>query len=238
MSANECKILGVRIDNWTRGKIEKWIKNILSNLPKQKFVTTLNPEILLKADADKSYKDILNNADLNLCDGFGIKLVSCLKGKRVRSRYTGADLVEFLMKEAGARNLKILAAVSENSLSSSEEIKSNVKKKFRRDIGANYWSGDSFFEKEETKNAEVVFVNFGAPEQEKFIHENRRKFPKAKIFVGVGGAFDFLTGKFRRAPHWMRNKGLEWLWRLAQEPKRIGRITKATVVFPVKAIFK
>jgi N-acetylglucosaminyldiphosphoundecaprenol N-acetyl-beta-D-mannosaminyltransferase len=86
--------------------------------------------------------------------------------------------------------------------------------------------------------AEIVFVNFGAPDQEKFIFENKSQFPNAKVLVGVGGAFDFLTGKIRRAPNWLRGLGLEWLWRLVQEPKRIKRIWNAVVVFPTVSLFQ
>jgi N-acetylglucosaminyldiphosphoundecaprenol N-acetyl-beta-D-mannosaminyltransferase len=65
-----------------------------------------------------------------------------------------------------------------------------------------------------------------------FLKELKNVFPKAKILAGVGGTFDFLTGKIKRAPQWMRKAGREWLWRLAKEPKRIRRIISAIAVFP------
>lgn len=225
------KILGVRIDNLSRTEINGWIKNVLVNSPEQKFVVTLNPEIILKGHRDKDYKNILNSADFNLCDGFGIKIVSRIKGRRIKSRYTGVDLIDYSFKKAKEKNLKVLIIFSKNSLSSPEEVREAIRKKYNLEANGGYLEGN-FFESEETKNAEIVFVNFGAPDQENFIFENKKYFPNAKILAGIGGAFDFMTGKIKRAPKWMRKAGLEWLWRLWQEPQRLKRIKNAVIVFP------
>ncbi len=232
---NKCeyiKILGLRIDNFTRNETEIWIRKALENPPEKKFVTTLNPEIALKAHRDKKYRDILNSADLNLCDGFGIKFLSWVKAGKIKSRYTGVDLVDCVLQLAREKNVSALIIVSKKSLSSPEEIERGIADKYNFRARAKYWNEEEFFEKEEMKKAGIVFVNFGAPEQENFIFENRQNFPEAKILAGVGGTFDFLTGKMKRAPGWMRKIGFEWLWRLFKEPKRIKRIKDAVIVFP------
>lgn len=236
MHAN-IELMGVRMNNLSRDDINSWLINVLSRLPEQKFIATLNPEILLKAEKDARYREILNKADLALCDGFGIKLLSFLKGRQVKVRYTGVELVEFLIGESKKKDMEVLVAVSKKSLSSPEEIEQAIGNEYNLRVQAKYYNGDSFFEKVENMNAQIVFVNFGAPEQEKFIFENKRRFAAAKILVGVGGAFDFLTGKLRRAPRWVQNVGLEWLWRLIQEPKRARRIFDAVIIFPIRAIF-
>jgi N-acetylglucosaminyldiphosphoundecaprenol N-acetyl-beta-D-mannosaminyltransferase len=231
-------ILGVRIDNFSVREIKEKNSIFLENSPEQKFIVTLNSEILLKAHRDDNYRDILNTSDLNICDGFGIKLISLLKGRKIKTRYTGADLVVFLLELAEKKGQKTLVIAAKNSLSSPEEIVRAIKRKYPHlSIKSEYFvPGQNNFSNGIIKQAEIVFVNFGAPAQEKFIFENRMKFPNAKILVGVGGAFDFLTGKIRRAPQLMRLFGLEWLWRLAQEPKRFRRICNAVVVFPTKAL--
>jgi N-acetylglucosaminyldiphosphoundecaprenol N-acetyl-beta-D-mannosaminyltransferase len=236
---NTIKILGTRVDNLSITEIEEKILNILNGSSEQKFVTTLNPEILLKAHWDEKYRNILNSADLNICDGFGIKLISFLRGNVVKSRLTGADFVDFLLREAKDRKLKVLIVTAENSLSAPGEIEEAVKKKYSNlSIKSHYFSiSQNRFENGIMNQAEIVFVNFGAPEQEKFIFENRAKFPAAKVLVGVGGTFDFLTGKIRRAPSFLRAIGLEWFWRFLQEPKRLHRILNAVIVFPWKALF-
>ena len=73
--------------------------------------------------------------------------------------------------------------------------------------------------------------------QERWIYRNLKRLPSVKVAIGVGGAFDFNSGKIKRAPQWMRKAGLEWLWRLVLQPRRIKRIWKATVVF-VRLIYR
>jgi N-acetylglucosaminyldiphosphoundecaprenol N-acetyl-beta-D-mannosaminyltransferase len=78
----------------------------------------------------------------------------------------------------------------------------------------------------------VLFVALGAPKQEKWIVQNLKKIPSVKLAIGVGGAFDFISGRVRRAPKFFRLLGLEWLWRLFCQPWRVGRIFNALVKFP------
>jgi len=85
-------------------------------------------------------------------------------------------------------------------------------------------------------DAEIIFANQGAPFQEKFIYHGLANWPNARIAIGVGGTFDFLTGKIKRAPRFLRALGLEWFWRLAREPKRYKRVINAVIVFPAKFI--
>jgi N-acetylglucosaminyldiphosphoundecaprenol N-acetyl-beta-D-mannosaminyltransferase len=237
---NNIKILGVRIDNLSVREIKEKISGIFENSPEQKFIATLNPEIVLKAHRDEKYKKILNSAGLNICDGFGLQFASFLKRKRLKARFTGVDAAEFLLENAEICNLRVLVIAAENSFSTPEEIERAINKKYP-DLSVKseyYLPSQRCFENAIIKEAEIVFVNFGAPKQEKFIFENREKFSNAKILVGVGGTFDFLTGRIRRAPGFLRAIGLEWLWRMIQEPKRFRRIWNAVVVFPVLALAK
>ena len=237
---NNINILGVRIDNFACREIKEKISDILQNPPERTFVTTLNPEILLKAHNDEYYRNILNGANLNLCDGFGIKLVSFFKGNYIKGRFAGADLVDFLLEKANVKKLNVLVMVAENSLSSAEEIERVTRQKYPDlRLKSEYFSPSQVVpENAIIKQADIVFVSFGAPDQEIFIHENRVNFPNAKVLIGVGGTFDFFTGKFRRAPKWMRKIGMEWLWRLTREPKRMRRIINAVIVFPAVAMAK
>ncbi len=78
---------------------------------------------------------------------------------------------------------------------------------------------------------DILFVAFGAPKQEVWIYENLKKLPTVKLAIGVGGSFDFISGKIKRAPLIFQKLGLEWLWRLILEPQRIKRIYNATIRF-------
>jgi N-acetylglucosaminyldiphosphoundecaprenol N-acetyl-beta-D-mannosaminyltransferase len=236
MGTNEFKILGVRIDNISARKTECLIEETLENNFAGKFVVTLNPEIVLKAHWDKKYCEILNSSGLNLCDGFGLRFAAWLEGRKIKARYTGVKLVDFALKLAKEKNLKVLIVMPKKSLSAPKEIERSIEEKYGLNAQAKYWDGQSLFESEEANSADIVLVNFGAPSQEVFISENKDKFSRAKILAGVGGAFDYLTGKMKRAPTWMQKSGLEWLWRLVQEPKRVKRIITAVLVFPAMAI--
>lgn len=232
------RILGVRIDNFSTEGMKEKIENILSSDSEKNFVTTLNPEILLRAYRNKDYRDILNGADLNICDGFGLKLITFLRKTPLRARFAGVDLVDFILENTNRKKSKVLVIVAGDSLSDPAEIEQSISAKYPDlEVKSEYLSAvQSNFSDDIIRSAEIVFVNFGAPEQEKFIHKNREKFPEAKILAGVGGTFDFLTGKIKRAPKWMRNLGLEWLWRLIQEPKRLTRIINATIIFPLAVL--
>jgi len=83
----------------------------------------------------------------------------------------------------------------------------------------------------------IVLVGLGAPKQERWIARHADAFPSVRVMIGVGGAFDMWAGSRRRAPRAFRRLGLEWLWRLTLEPRRLPRIIRATVVFPVLAVF-
>ncbi len=80
--------------------------------------------------------------------------------------------------------------------------------------------------------AQILFVAYGAPKQDVWIDRHLKELPSVKIAMGVGGRFDFIAGAQVRAPTAFRSLGLEWLWRVVREPKRIGRILTAVVVFP------
>jgi N-acetylglucosaminyldiphosphoundecaprenol N-acetyl-beta-D-mannosaminyltransferase len=85
---------------------------------------------------------------------------------------------------------------------------------------------------------DILFVNLGAPYQEKFIYQNLKSIPSVRLAVGVGGAFDFISGRRRRAPRAMRSVGLEWAWRLFCHPWRIRRVHNAVIKFPLLVLFK
>ncbi|MEK7158753.1 MAG: WecB/TagA/CpsF family glycosyltransferase, partial [Patescibacteria group bacterium] len=97
-------------------------------------------------------------------------------------------------------------------------------------------------ERIQKKSPDVLLVALGAGrgeqgKQERWILEHQRALPSVKIAMGVGGAFDYLSGRVRRAPKWMRRIGLEWLFRLIQQPWRASRIFRATILFPLLVLF-
>jgi N-acetylglucosaminyldiphosphoundecaprenol N-acetyl-beta-D-mannosaminyltransferase len=231
---NSLKILDVKVDNLDKSEILEKIRFFLSE---SKFhqIATINPEFILEAKKNQDFKDILNNCDLNVADGFGIRLAFWRFGKRLRCRLAGADLMMEILKIAGDLNLSIFLANKKDGLSSWEETRVAILKTYPnlKIYGANLENKP--FSCSLITDPCILFCNFGAPHQELFI--NSQKCANIRLAMGVGGSFDFLTGKIQRAPHFMRKIGLEWLWRLIQQPKRMRRIFNAVVIFPIKIIF-
>lgn len=240
------KILDIKIDNITRKEILEKIEGFLGE---EKFhqVATVNPEFILEAQKDEEFRNILNACDLNVADGVGIWFAFLRFGKFLKSRMAGADLVEEILKLAERNNHKVFLVTNGNALSSWEESKMAILNKYPdlKISGALLDTGcpmgiecERHPVSEGIKNCEIVLCSFGAPHQEKFLHSLKsQKDSKIRLAMGVGGSFDFLTGKRKRAPKIMRKVGLEWLWRFAQEPiYRAKRIWKAVIIFPIKII--
>ena len=229
------EILGVRVDNLGKKEI---LEKVESFLNEEKFhqIATINPEFILAAQKDGEFLNVLNSCDLNVADGMGINFAFWKIGKKLQCRMAGIDLMLEILQIANEKKLKIFLATKSGGLSSFEETKNAVNKLFPELIieGRNLESREPI-----TVDCEIAFCNFGAPEQEKFIHSLKNiNGSKIKLAMGVGGSFDYLTGKLTRAPRWMQKMGIEWLWRLILQPKRISRIWNAVIIFPIKIIFE
>ncbi len=245
------RILNVKVDNLSRSEI---LKKVEAFLAEDKFhqIATVNPEFILQAQKDAEFKNILNNCDLNIADGIGIWFAFLRYGKFLKTRMAGADLMEEILKLASINNQSVFLASYDGALSRWEEIKSAIsrkypdleiegmdidKKKFKDSkLDHSYLIQNLEFK---IKNSNIVLCSFGAPDQEIFINSLKNmKDSKIKLAMGVGGSFDFLTGKIKRAPKCSRKIGLEWLWRFLQEPTyRAKRIFNAIIIFPVRTLF-
>lgn len=250
-------ILGVRVDNLSREEILEKVSDFLNE---EKFhqIATINPEFILAAKKNEEFKNILNNCDLNVADGFGIKLAFRRFGETLKARVAGIDLMEEILKIAEKNNFKIFLATNSRGLSTWEETRDAILRKYSKlEISGMDFSCHSNISVDEFEESiqivsfdftqddkyrinefDIIFANFGAPYQEKFLNSLKLlENSKIRLAMGVGGSFDYLTGKIKRAPVFMRNAGLEWLWRLVQQPRRIKRIWNAVIIFPLKVIF-
>lgn len=233
-------ILGVRVDNLSK---KETLEKIAGFLAEEKFhqIATINPEFVLEAQRDKDFGKIINNCDLNIADGFGIRCAFWRYGKHLKYRLTGADLMKKLLHITSRKNLTVFLAAREDGLSSWQETRKSIEEIYPDLI----IDGDDIDIKNEdyqilSSSCQIVFCNFGAPYQEAFLR--RQKNDRIRLVMGVGGSFDYLTKKVRRAPYFWQFMGLEWLWRLFQRPdknypRRWKRIWRAVIIFPWKIIF-
>jgi len=230
------EILGTTIDNLTREEILAQIKIFLDE-PKFHQIATVNPEFILEAEKNSEFHSVLQNCNLRVADGFGIVLAGLLQGKYI-ARFPGADLLEEILFLANNKKLSVYLAVKKNGLSSYEAVKRIVSKRYTElEIsGSDIDSRDIGNWKLEIGNYAIALCNFGAPEQEIFLN-NLKDQKNIRLTMGVGGSFDYLTGKQKRAPWWLQSIGLEWLWRFIQQPQRWHRIWNAVVLFPFYVFF-
>jgi N-acetylglucosaminyldiphosphoundecaprenol N-acetyl-beta-D-mannosaminyltransferase len=242
------RLLNVRVDNLTKKEILSRVSDFL-NEPKFHQIATINPEFILEAQKNEEFRNILNNCDLNIADGIGIKFAFWRYGKQLKCRMAGIDLVRKVLKMANDRGLSLFLAANKDGLSSWEETRDAILRIYpnlkitgnnldrhpceNRDqvLDTEIYARDSYFR---GNDKYILFCNFGAPYQELFI--NRAKYDNIRLAIGVGGSFDFLTGKTKRAPVLVRQLGFEWLFRFFWQPYRWKRIWNAVIIFPVKIL--
>ncbi|MFZ2310625.1 MAG: WecB/TagA/CpsF family glycosyltransferase [Patescibacteria group bacterium] len=237
-------ILGIKLTDLASTDIIKSLDFFLME-EKSHFITTPNPEIILTAGHDEEYFFILNVADLSIADGFGLVLAGYISGQKI-NRVTGADITKLLLQKANDSDLKVLVINLAGGLSTKDDISSALQQKWSK---LNFKVIDTTRKErlsaEENKQIadfapQIIFVGLGAPFQEKLIYHELTNWPSSRIAIGIGGSFDFITGKIKRAPRLIRAIGLEWLWRVAIQPqnrlKRLKRIWQATVVFMSKIV--
>jgi len=240
------EILGVKIDNLTTARALQKVEDFLKD-GQQHYIVTPNPEFLVLAQKDEEFRQILNQADLAICDGIGLIFASWFLLQPLKQRIAGTDLMEKVCQRAVSRKWPVfLLGDKEDGLV--EETADKLKKKYP---GLEIESLNEIlgcFEEKITESVSLVdnrpavlFLALGAPKQEKWIAENLRKIPSVKLAMGVGGAFNFISGQVPRAPKFLRVIGLEWFWRFCCQPWRIKRIFEAVIVFPylvIRSVFQ
>lgn len=251
----QVRICDVRIDVLSKEEILNRLQIFLLSQSTH-TVFTPNPEMLVDAYRYEEIKNNLNTSDLNICDGFGITLVSKLS-KHISTipRYPGSDCVIDIcrMTEMQDKTVYLLGTGNEKTL---EKAKKQLKKRFPnlRVAGAHpgiYISRlqNGTFAVSDDANAkmideiidaapDIVFVAFGHGKQEWWINAYKKELPSVKIAMGVGGSIDAIAGQYRRGPRLMRRLGLEWVWRVILQPWRIPRIFTAIIIFPYIYFFK
>lgn len=236
---NSINILGVEVHNISRQELMGEIGRFLAG-GKQHYITTPNPEIILKTQKDSRYYEAVNRADIKIPDGFGLFCAGLARGKAI-NRLTGSDLTVELLKYAEKHDIKIAVFNWRHGLSSKEDITAALKEKYPKLKFAienidREWSMP-YYQNINIWQPRIIFVNLGAPWQELFLADNLPRMPYVRLGLGIGGSFDLLTGRAKRAPRVFCAFGFEWLWRLFRQPiKRSGRILNAAFVFPFKFI--
>ncbi len=195
------------------------------------WIVTVNPEILLHANQSANYHALLKQADMRVVDGFGAKLFS-----GVTHRITGVELTNCFLEYAALKNWSVLCLVRPDGLSSPAKIQEAFQEWYEN-LDIAIVTDQAQAEKSITeKKPQLILCSLGFPRQEIILAKLQSQL-HGTISIGIGGTFDFLTGAQKRAPRIFRQFGLEWLWRLIQQPTRIKRIFNAVVVFSLALFY-
>jgi len=245
---NQVNILGVEISDISKSAALAKVQNFVEDRF-QHYITTPNPEIALASQKDKNLRLILNHADLALPDGFGLKIAAKILGEKLRYRVSGADFMEAIVSLAESVGWPIFLLggkdekIAEKAAWRLRYLFKNVRVSGHASGGEvsfneGRWqaSDKKLIDKINNSGAKIIFVGFGCPKQEKWIFTNLDKLSNIKVAMTVGGALDYLSGAKHRAPVILRKIGLEWLWRLALEPKRFKRVWNATFRFILETV--
>ncbi len=211
-------------------------RNALEN--KRNFqIITINPEMIMNAQKNPKFMEIVNSSDMNIPDGVGVKIA--LKFQKInQDNIRGVDFSRSLIKLANENNYKIAFLGAKEEII--QKVKENVLKKYPNlnivYLRNGYFTDDNEIINEVTcANPEILLVGLGSPKQEIIISKLKEKL-NGCILIGVGGSFDVFSGVVKESPVVFRKLGLEWLYRTLKEPKRFKRIFPVLPLFLLKCI--
>lgn len=196
------------------------------------IVVTPNVDHVVIAERSAEFREAYAAADLSLADGQPVVWSSRLLGVPLPEKVSGSDLVLPLVDRAAARSWRVFL------LGAGPGVADAAAERLRREhgvtivgtaapfvtvaSGAGDPEGDVAVEAIRAAKPHLVLVAFGAPKQEIWMHRRRAALAPA-VLLGIGASLDFVAGRVRRAPRWISRAGLEWIWRLAREPRRLAR---------------
>jgi exopolysaccharide biosynthesis WecB/TagA/CpsF family protein len=229
-SRNTIKILGIPVDAITYDEwiahIEKWI----TANDRCRQVCTVNPEFLMIARRDMNFRNILQRADLCVPDGVGLLWAARQQGRILPQRVTGSDGVPTIAAAAVERGWRLFLLGAAPGVA--QRAAGVLQQRYPGLKIAGVYSGspspaeeDDLVARINSSGADILFVAYGAPIQDKWIARNQPRL-RVKMAMGIGGSLDFIAGVIPRAPQWMQRAGLEWLYRLALQPWRISRMIR------------
>ena len=220
-------IFNTNIDNLSMQETLQKVKQAISAKTQLHHVV-VNAGKIVAMQSDVQLRESVNSADLINADGQAVIWASKLLGKPLKERVAGIDLMQNLVELAHKKNYKIYCLGAKEEVVS--KVVSHYKEKYSPKIIAGYRNG--YFTKEEEpkvakeiaeSGANILFVAINTPKKENFLYENRETLKVVNFIMGVGGSFDVVSGLVKRAPLWMQRSGLEWFYRLIQEPKRMWK---------------
>ena len=229
-------LLGIPLDPLTGRQAIDVLQSFLRSTT-QHHVTTPNNEMLVEAQRNRMFAEVLRQSSLNLPDSTGLLLAAKWTGQHLPKRVTGVDTVTELCGELSSDSPVFLLGGREGV---AEQAAAVLRANNPQLTIVGTFAGSPREEEAEAilrhinaVQPHLLLVAYGAPAQDLWIARHLRELPSVRVAMGIGGTLDFLAGAQTRAPVLLRRLGLEWFWRLICDPKRFPRIWRAVVVFPL-----
>lgn len=239
--------LNIKIDNLTMEETVQRIDQLISD-NSCSYVVTPNLDHIVMLDQDKQFAKVYDDADLIVADGKPLVWISKLLKKPIKEKVSGSDLFPQICDLASKRGYKIFIMGAAEGVA--DMAVANLSKRYPGIQFVGTYSPQFGFEKMPEELAymkkmiksaapDILAVSLGSPRGEKFIYEHLNEY-KIPLSISVGATIDFEAGRIKRAPKWMSECGLEWLFRITQEPKRlIGRYCNDLVsIIPIIRKYK
>jgi N-acetylglucosaminyldiphosphoundecaprenol N-acetyl-beta-D-mannosaminyltransferase len=220
-------LLGVPVDPLTEAEAVEWVGHAIE-VGRPRVVISVNPERIMHARRDPQYGAVLEGADLALADGAGVLWAARRLGHPLPARVAGVDFVRALAARGALEGWPFFFLGGAPGVA--EAAGRALREAYPGFILAGTHAGSPDPSSDATtaaavrsSGAQVLLLAYGAAAEEAWLARNLGR-SGASVGMGVGGAFDFISGRTRRAPRWMRERGLEWLHRLSREPWRWRRM--------------
>lgn len=225
------KILGQKIDSFIDYQTAINELKVLIDKYQNGYITVNNVHTIIEAVLNPKFKEIINNSTLSLADGKPLSIYAKLRGDNSVSRIFGPTFFEKTIEWGQKEELKhFFFGGSKTTL---QMMYDNIASKYPAAIIAGSYSPPykNSFSIEENKRflnlmnksgADIFWIGLGAPKQEMWMYENYEKLNRG-VMIGIGAGFDYLSGRTKHAPKWMKNFALEWFYRLIQEPRRLWK---------------
>ena len=220
-------MLNTCIDNYTMAETLEQVELAIAE-KRQIHHVVVNAGKIVAMQNDPELRRSVNESDLINADGMAVVWASKILGKPLKERVAGIDIMQHLVELAYRKGYKIFF------LGAREDVVSKVvevyTEQYGKDIIAGYRNG--YFNRDEEgeiakmisdSGAHILFVAISSPTKENFLYHNKGLLQKVNFIMGVGGSFDVVSGKVKRAPLWMQRAGLEWFYRFLQEPGRMWK---------------
>lgn len=222
------KFLNTHVDNLTMGEAIQEIDRLIQE-KNHSYVVTPNMDHIVLMESDDLFKEIYDNADLVLTDGKPLLWIAKKQGTPIKEKVSGSDLFPEMCKLAAQKGYSIYilgaaegvaAKAAENLVSKYESLK--IAGTYSPPIGFDKDSEEvqQIIDMINESNADILAVALGSPKGEKFIYRIRENICVA-LSISIGATIDFEAGNVKRAPKWMSDVGLEWLFRITQDPGRL-----------------